>query len=130
VTELMSRRHEPVCVDGEHPSSVRACADEPVHIVELWGELDLVSREAAITACSSAEHVDVLVDLSGLVFLDCAGYGALVAAADELKLRGGSLALTNAVGEPRRLLALIDDLEHGLCAPLGDIPVASPVRTG
>lgn len=125
MTELMSQRHEPVCVDGEHPFAVRECVDDPLHVVELWGELDQVSRAAAISACSSAEHLDVMVDLSGLLFLDCAGYGALVAAAAELELRGGSLALMNAVGEPRRLLALIEELEHGLCAPLRDIPVAA-----
>ena len=119
MTELMSR-HEPVCVDGEHPFSVRSSSEDPLHIVELWGELDVVSTSAAIAACSSAEHLDVVVDMSGLEFLDCAGYGALVAARTDLERRGGSLALMNPVGEPRRLLALIEQLEHGLCAPLRD----------
>ena len=88
--------------------------------MELRGELDAVSRAAAIAACSSAEELDVLVDLSGVVFMDCAGYGALVAAKSDLERRGGTMALINPLGAPRRLLALLDQLEHGLCAPVGD----------
>ena len=60
----------------------------------------------------------MVVDLTDLSFMDCAGYGALVASASILERRGGSMVLMNPVGEPQRLLGLIDEFDHGLCAPI------------
>lgn len=84
--------------------------DAPLHVVALTGELDLGTRSVALEACTAPDHVHVLVDLSALSFLDCAGLRALDGAAAILAARGGSLVVTNAVGEPRRLLSLIGDL--------------------
>lgn len=77
------------------------------HLVALAGELDLDSGPAAIEACAAVGHRDVRVDLSGLTFMDCAGYDALAASASILEGRGGSVELVDPVGVPRRLLALL-----------------------
>ena len=82
------------------------------HVVQLSGELDLATRDAAVGVCTAAEHQHVVIDLSGLTFMDCAGYGGLAAAASILERRGGSSTLIQATGEPQRLLALIERLER------------------
>lgn len=105
-------------VDPESLFTVRARFDNPLYVVMMSGELDLASRTAAIDACTSNDHLDVLVDLSGLVFMDCAGYGALVSSTTSLEHRGGSLVMMNPTAEPQRLLALVERLGLGLCAPL------------
>lgn len=105
-------------VDSEISFSVRVGWDDPLFVVEMSGDLDLASSTAAIQACTSPDHRDVLVDLSGLSFMDCAGYGALASSAKLLEARGGSLVMMSPVGEPRRLLALIEGLGEDLCAPM------------
>lgn len=86
--------------------------DEARHIVTLSGELDLVSCKAATADCTEHLCVDVVVDLAKVTFMDCAGYRALVAANTILEARGGSLLLTGAVGEPLRLLSIIEQGAH------------------
>ena len=82
MSELLSR-------PGSAPNSegvVAVCTrlEDSLHVVELSGELDLASRAAALHACALPEHLHVRVDLSGLTFLDCAGYRALVVATSTL----------------------------------------------
>lgn len=117
MTELMSRRGRAE-VDRHAPFTVRAWLEGSLRVVAMSGDLDLASRAAALEACTSVHHQEVLVDLSGLRFIDCAGYGGLVAATAALERRGGSMVMSNPAGEPRRLLALIEQLGHELCAPL------------
>ncbi len=76
-------------------------------VVTLFGELDVVSRGALVAACESCAGTDVVVDLSGLTYLDCSGYRAIVEARDVMSLTGRTLTLRDAVGEPARLLSLI-----------------------
>jgi anti-anti-sigma factor len=104
--------------------SARTVSVDPGHVVEMAGELDLASRTAAILACTAPDMIDVVVDLSGLVFMDSAGYGALVGSTATLVGRGGSLRLSNAAGGPRRLLALIDDLDLGPGGPWREVTTA------
>jgi anti-anti-sigma factor len=78
------------------------------HVVHLEGELDLASRQLAYDACVAHKNPSVVVDLSGLTFIDCAGYGRLVTARDTLQLRGGELRLDGAIGQPARFLALVE----------------------
>ena len=105
------RRPEADGTDPDEFFTVRTGFDDPVHTVKLAGELDLASRSDAFNACTAVEHRDVLVDLSDLVFMDCAGYSALVAATSSLGRRGGSMLLTNLAGEPQRLLMMIESME-------------------
>ncbi len=46
-----------------------------------------------------------------MTFMDCCGYGALVAARRALRLEGGSLTLRNQSGQPAALLGLLSSLE-------------------
>lgn len=109
---------EPVLTNEVGAFAVRTRFDSPFHLVELSGELDLASHAATVDACTSPGHLNVLVDMSGLAFMDCAGYGALAAATSILEQRGGSLTMVNPAGEPLRLLTLLDELGSALCAPL------------
>ena len=85
------------------------------HVVRVSGELDLAGRETVIQSCTRAERpLDVVVDMAELTFLDCAGYSALSSARSSLLQRGGTLTLINGVGEPARLLALIDRIDVGV----------------
>ncbi|MEO6124464.1 MAG: STAS domain-containing protein [Ilumatobacteraceae bacterium] len=94
--------------DGGEYFSVRGRLDDPTHVVEITGELDVAHRDVAVHACTLPGHVDVVVDLTNLTFMDCAGYGALVQARTILAGVGGSLSLSGPVGEPLRLLSLLD----------------------
>jgi anti-anti-sigma factor len=85
------------------------------HLVHPAGELDLGSRAPMYEACTRADHRDVIVDLADLQFMDCAGYGSLVAARHELEGRGGSLGLQRAVDEPLRLIQLVGGTLIGRC---------------
>ena len=80
-------------------------------VVALTGELDGATRQVAFDACVASESRDIVVDLGAVSFMDCSGYGALMAARAELRRRGGSLTLRNARGEPARLLLLIREGE-------------------
>ena len=83
------------------------------HIVRVSGELDLDSGDLLIRTCARAEpSLDIVVDLSALTFMDCAGYGAVMHARAALISHGGTLTLANGSGEPARLLALIGNLER------------------
>jgi anti-anti-sigma factor len=93
--------------DLDQSFSVHVRSDGPRHVVALSGDLDLSSREHAFRTCVSTEHVDVVVDLADLNFMDCAGYGMFVTARTILRWRGGSLNLVGPAGQPRRLLTLI-----------------------
>jgi anti-anti-sigma factor len=88
--------------------------DSPV--VHLSGELDISGRAALATTWTAFDHDAVAVDLSALHFMDCAGYGGLVAARLALESRGGSLTLLGSDGEPKRLLDLIAETEGRLVA--------------
>ena len=104
--------------DVSHPLSGRAAAtddtftshvvvDRDVRVVRLAGELDLSSAARAMRACLDVGRLDVRVDLRELTFMDCAAYCGLVSARVALERRRGSLTLTDAVGEPARLLLAV-----------------------
>lgn len=107
---------------GGSPGDVvrmRVRFEPPRHVVVLAGELDACSRDAVADRCAAPEHLDVVVDLSALEFMDCGGYRALVTAAAILSRRGGSMVLRDPVGEPLRLLRLIGGLDGaGLVASI------------
>jgi anti-anti-sigma factor len=80
------------------------------HVVSISGELDVRTRQLVEQACL-AGHDLVVVEMSELTFMDCCGYAGLVAIRRALLARGGSLTLTNQVGQPARLMALLDVTE-------------------
>lgn len=92
--------------------------------VVLAGELDIAGRAAALQACTPADRDHVIVDLHALDFMDCAGYGAILAARTVIEQRGGTLFLTGARGEPLRLVSLVSTI----CAPPQPVPVTEMRR--
>ena len=91
--------------DG-NPLTVRICLDRVSHVIWVEGDLDWLTRDLMIEGCAKAGHRFVVVGMTGLAFMDCAGYGGLIASRRVVERRGGSLA--HATGEPLRLLAFID----------------------
>lgn len=82
--------------------------EPPAHVVAMFGELDHVSRAEAAQACTAPGYVTVVVDMTALAFMDCAGYRALAESRTILRERGGSLSVRGPRGEPLRLLTLIE----------------------
>jgi len=80
-------------------------------VVEVGGELDLYTapsfRESVLEAAGDHEPPKVIVDFSGLGFIDSSGLGAIVACLKHLRERGGDLTLAAPEGSGlRRLLDL------------------------
>jgi len=80
-------------------------------VLHASGDLDLSTRAQLAAACLDGDGVDV-IDLTSVAFMDCAAYGALVAARVTLEHRGGELVVRNAHGQPAALLALIATVDR------------------
>ena len=77
------------------------------YVVNLSGELDMTSCEFVEQACLAGDDMAVVVEMAALTFMDCRGYGALVAARRVIDERGGSLTFSHPVGQPARLISLL-----------------------
>ncbi len=91
--------------------SVSATHRNDANLVKITGDLGLASSALVTRRCIEGLAEAVVVDLADLTFLSCGGYGAFVAARAELEQHQRTLTLVGAVGEPRRLLDLIRQLE-------------------
>ncbi len=79
-----------------------------VHIVALHGELDVVSAYGLALALVEVAGSTLVVDLSGLTFMDSTGIGALVMAKNRILAdRRGELVLTRPGGIVRRALEIV-----------------------
>ena len=107
--------HADTRIDSPDPGGptlvVDTTFDGDERVVGLAGELDLATRNLALSACTVGDHRSVVVDLAEVTFMDCGGYGAFVAARKILEGRGSSFDLRHPAGQPARLLALIAALE-------------------
>jgi anti-anti-sigma factor len=92
------------------------------HVVNVSGELDVRTRQVVEQACLTGHDLTVVVEMSKLTFMDCCGYAGLVAIRRALRERGGSLTLTNQVGQPARLLDLLDAAESARLAEHSGAP--------
>jgi len=81
------------------------------HVVQMGGELDVATRHLVRQACSAGRRKVVVVEMADMTFMDCSGYGALVAARQALQEHGGSLTLCNPAGQPAELLTMMTRLE-------------------
>ena len=94
----MSPRTDLAIIAGQH-------GDWPV--LRLRGELDVSSRDRLRRAISAAlEHYPtvLVLDASGLDFIDCGGLSVLIWAHQRLAERGHQLIITGATPMVRRLL--------------------------
>ena len=91
--------------------SVDIAAVGRVRTVKVVGDIDVATRSTLHAACTADDGCDVMVDLRATTFIDCGGYGALVAARRDLEARGGSLSWFGPSGQPQRFLQLLGALE-------------------
>ncbi|MEV6113122.1 STAS domain-containing protein [Streptomyces sp. NPDC052109] len=80
-----------------------------VTVVSLGGEIDalnayaLARRLDALTACP---HLDLVLDLRPVTFIDCAGLGVLCRARNRTRVRRGRLRLVAESADFRRMLRI------------------------
>ena len=87
-----------ICVDQTSPTTT---------VFRLAGELDIAAaHDVRRTAATIGAGCDVRLDLSEVVFMDCAGLSALERCSEEVALRGGTFALSSASAPVRRVLAM------------------------
>jgi anti-sigma B factor antagonist len=88
--------------------TVRDLPDLDTHIVELRGELDVASAEFLTNALTEVAGSTVVVDLSGLDFMDSSGIGALVVARNRIKSKGlGELVLSRPGAIVQKVLEIV-----------------------
>ncbi|WP_406300599.1 STAS domain-containing protein [Streptomyces sp. NBC_00626] len=67
-------------------------------VIELWGELDIFAAQqlsARLTSLIGEETGDVILDLSGVSFIDCSGLSLLCTVRDRVLQRQRRLALVS-----------------------------------
>jgi anti-anti-sigma factor len=85
---------------------------EPL-VVQVSGDFDIAAR-SAVGDAALGDGAVVDVDLAKTTFMDCSGYGVLVAVGQLLRDHNGCLTIRNPTGQPARLLQMIADVESGL----------------
>ena len=80
----------------ESPLRLAVTSNDREVLIELAGELDVATAPelwAAIDAALAKGHQRLVLDLSGLAFVDSTGLGVFVRAGKELRANGGALTL-------------------------------------
>lgn len=88
-----------------------------VHVVTLHGQLDLANADRVRESLVAVSGSTVVVDISGLRFLDSSGIAALLGARQEIVDAGHGFELRGAHGIVRRVLEVT-----GLAHLLSDRP--------
>jgi anti-anti-sigma factor len=97
--------------DADEPFTLRVSKRRGRRVVQIGGELDIATRHRARQACLEGRGHDVVVEMADVTFMDCCGYGGLVAARRALQADGGSLTLNHQTGQPAELLVMLGILE-------------------
>jgi anti-anti-sigma factor len=100
-----------VVSSDELPFSVNVSRNGRHRVVEITGELDVASRNVVQRACMAGRRKAVVVEMADMTFMDCCGYGGLLAARRVLQSHGGSLTLRNQTGQPAELLDMLELLD-------------------
>lgn len=98
--------------------SVSARIESGESLVHVSGELDLSTAghlRELLTGLIRAGTPHLVLDLTGVTFMDCTGLGVLIHAREASTARGGGLLLVGVPGRVRALLALT-----------GTLPLAAP----
>jgi anti-anti-sigma factor len=103
----------PISLAEDLSFSVNVSRDGRSRVVQISGELDVATRNVVRRACLAGRRKAVVVEMADMTFMDCSGYGGLVAARRVLQAHGGSLTLRNQAGQPAELLNMIQRLELG-----------------
>jgi anti-anti-sigma factor len=97
-------------------------------VVRVCGELDNETRNQLVVMCVAGNQPAVIVDLMELTFMDCAGYGAIVAIRHVLEHSARALTIRNQTGQPARLLDMIAALELSDASPPAASTASSSAR--
>ena len=84
-------------------------SENPANVLPLEGEIDLhVSPrvERALASIIKKRPAHVVVDLSGVTFIDSSGLAALIHALQDVKQYGGKLTLSGINSEVRTILEI------------------------
>ena len=95
----------------DRPFTLRVSKRRGRRVVQIGGELDIATRNRARRACLDGRGKDVVVEMADITFMDCCGYGGLIAARKILQADGGSLTLNHQTGQPAEFLVMISILE-------------------
>ena len=95
----------------DRPFTLRVSKRRGRRVVQIGGELDIATSNKARRACLDGRGKDVVVDMADVTFMDCRGYGGLVAARQILQADGGSLTLNRQNGQPAEFLVMLAVLE-------------------
>ena len=95
----------------DRPFTLRVFKHRGRRVVQIGGELDIATCNRARRACLDGRGKDVVVDMADITFMDCRGYGGLVAARQILQADGGSLTLNHQNGQPAEFLVMLAILE-------------------
>ena len=91
--------------------TIRRCEQPPWTVLSLGGDLDVVGApdlRAAVVGTVSDGCRRLVLDLSGLDFVDSFGIGAVVGALKRLRQRGGELELVCPSTRIRRVFEICD----------------------
>lgn len=110
--DLCSQQPSPAADDQAF--SIHISMEHGDRILYVSGELDVATRNVMSRACLENSDKSVVVEMAEMTFMDCCGYGGLVAARQVLVQHGGTLTLRNQAGQPAELLALLSSLEARL----------------
>jgi anti-anti-sigma factor len=83
-------------------------------VVALRGELDVCTAADGLSALTAPAGARVVVDLTGLAFMDCYSLNGIMAVRARARSAGGDLVLAGPQPIVLRLLALCDVVSHGL----------------
>lgn len=101
----------PAAPNDQVPFTVTVSGGRRHRVVRIGGELDIATRHLIRHACAAGRRKAVVVEMADMTFMDCSGYGALVAARRTLQQHGGSLTLRNPAGQPAEFLTMLTKLE-------------------
>ena len=102
----------PLLTSPTSPLLLRVCAAR-TGVINVTGDLDLSTRDLYMAVATAGHHPAVVIDLAGCTFMDCSGYGSLVASRLAIEGDGRSLTITGQTGQPARLWKLIAEMESG-----------------
>jgi anti-sigma B factor antagonist len=86
-------------------------------VLSVRGELDLYTAPALrdrVLAASDEGQRRIVIDLSGVPFMDSSGLGVIVACLKRLRESGGDLALVTAPGSPPSKLLSLTGLDRAI----------------
>ncbi len=91
--------------------SIRTTPNGTTMTVTLEGTCDLATApelKAALQPLLPPEVQDLVIDVSGLEFIDSTGLGVILGAMRRLRENGGGLRIAGAAGTVRRVLEVTD----------------------